>query len=204
MKLQRLTLEELKRIYDTQLREAFPPAERKPYSTMEELYRAGRYFPYGLKDPNGRVIGYALLWGEPGGRYQLLDYLGVDPERRNEGLGGKILQRLRKALSGLNGILLEVEAPDGGREDKLRLRRLEFYRRNDCRLLPYDCALFGVHYRTLVLPVSGSEAAEELFRFHRRIYQNSFTPEQYQSYVEIPLPAGQKPRNRVSWADLKT
>lgn len=47
MKLRELDLTELRRLHKTELHEAFPPEELKPYAAMETLVKAGVYHPMG-------------------------------------------------------------------------------------------------------------------------------------------------------------
>ena len=57
-----LTPEELKRVYETDLKEAFPPAELKPLWAMEGMREKGIYDPLVLVDGGGEMAGYILLW----------------------------------------------------------------------------------------------------------------------------------------------
>lgn len=207
MRLRRLTLDELKNLYDTQLREAFPPEELKPYAAMERLYLDGCYEPYVTEDEAGTLLGYALLWGEKNGRYVLLDYLGVAAERRNGGIGAIMLTLLQERFQEIDGIIGEVEAAeegDDGEENTLRSRRLGFYLRNGCRFMEYDCDLFGVHFRTMLFPTNGKDNDVAAMKFHQRIYQAHLRPELYRRFVEIPRREDRGSRPLIPWADLET
>ena len=84
MELRIPTLEQLRTVYDRDLKEAFPSAELKPLRNMEEMWAADRYRPWCLFDGDD-IVGEAFLWlGHPG--WALLDYLCVSPARRNGGL----------------------------------------------------------------------------------------------------------------------
>ena len=154
MTLRELDLTELRRLHETELHEAFPPEELKPCAAMETLVRAGVYHPMGAWEGD-TLVGYAILWESPGSRYVLIDYLGVTASRRNRGLGGKILGRLRETFRDWDGIIVESEAPDGGEQDALRRRRMDFYRRSGFTFLDYDCILFGVHYAVCLCSPNG-------------------------------------------------
>ena len=85
MELRIPTLEQLRTVYDRDLRTAFPAAELKPLKNMEEMWAEGRYRPWCLFDGDD-IAGEAFLWlGHPG--WALLDYLCVAADRRNGGLG---------------------------------------------------------------------------------------------------------------------
>ena len=143
MQLRDLTLDQLRWLHATELHEAFPAEELKPFPAMEQLFRRGAYRPVGAWEGE-TLVGYALLWTSPAAGYVLIDYLGVTAARRNGGLGGEILRLLQEKFRAWEGILVESEAPEGGPEDALRRRRLGFYQRNGFRPLSYDCLLFGV------------------------------------------------------------
>ena len=93
MELRIPTPEQLRTVYDRDLRTAFPAAELKPLKNMEEMWAEGRYRPWCLFDGDD-IAGEAFLWlGHPG--WALLDYLCVAADRRNGGLGSVILEKVR-------------------------------------------------------------------------------------------------------------
>lgn len=203
MRLKKLELHELKAVYDREITEAFPPAERKPYAAMEQLMKIGRYLPYGALDEADTLVGYAMVWSSLPGTYVMLDYLGVTKPRRNRGLGGQILELLCREFRGWEGIIVESEAPDGGQEDELRRRRLGFYARAGCTLLPHDAWLFGVHYRTLLLDAAaaGADPARAL-EAHRELYHNYLTQEQLCSFVRLPFDPERDAPPAFEWEEV--
>ena len=95
MELRIPTLEQLRTVYDRDLRTAFPAAELKPLKNMEEMWAEGRYRPWCLFVGDD-IAGEAFLWlGHPG--WALLDYLCVAADRRNGGLGSVILEKVRNS-----------------------------------------------------------------------------------------------------------
>ena len=90
----------------------------------------------------------------------------------------------------------------GGLEkaDPLRLRRLGFYARNGAETLGYDCALFGVHYKTICWADPLSDEAEDL-RKHQENYREHFSRERYDEYIQIPLRPGERPRPLTEWVE---
>jgi hypothetical protein len=75
---------------------------------------------------------------------------------------------------------------------------LGFYARNGARTLGYDCALFGVHYRTICWADPMPEEAEVL-RKHQEIYIQQFSREKYDRFIQIPLHPGERPRPVTDW-----
>ena len=195
MELRIPTEPQLEAVYDRELRRAFPASELKPLRAIHRLRERGRYKPYCLFDGE-EIAGTAFLWlGRPG--WALLDYLCVAQNRRNDGLGALILEKLREAEPDLV-IFGEAEAPEDAPDPEMARRRLAFYARCGLRTAGYDTEMFGVHYKTLCLPGREAEDAE-LMEQHRYVYESSFTPENYQEYVQIPwsgIPSG-----KTAWSE---
>ena len=199
MELTILSPEALKTIYETELKEAFPPAELKPLAAMEAMRAKGVYDPLALADGNGVLLGCILLWKHKDGRFILIDYLCVPAARRNGGIGGKLLQAVRNYYPPDTVFIGESEAPTGDpAKDGMILRRLNFYARSGAKTLSYDNALFGVHYKTICWadPLPDEEA---IMRKHQEIYLQQFGREKYDRYIQIPLAPGEAVRPVTDW-----
>lgn len=201
MKLIELGEEGLTRLYQKEMTRDFPPQELKPLKAMLELMAQGRYQALGLYEGE-ELLGYALVWREPGVPFVLLDYLGTLPGVRNRGLGGQLLDLLAHYYREERGIFGEAESDEGGADAdrELRRRRLGFYLRHGFRYGGYDCALFGVHYQTLI---RGREdvTPEELLKVHRSFYQNRFPAHIYKRFVQLPLAPGEAPNPPGNWTE---
>lgn len=201
MRFHLMTPDELRIAYETDLTEAFPPAELKPLSAMEDLRTKGLYDPLCLLDENGAILGYALLWRHRNGRYILIDYLCVPAARRNGGIGAKIFAAMREYYPPDTVFIWESEAPTGDNaQDEMILRRLGFYQRCGGTILSYDCALFGVHFKDLAL-ASPLPPEDEILRMHQEIYRAQFTPERYAKYIQLPLAPGERPFEITDWTE---
>lgn len=196
MELRLPSLTQLRQIYETDMKEAFPPAELKPLSAMERMWQEEKYKPWCLFDGD-QPVGLAFLWLGDDPRWALLDYLCVSPERRNDGLGSEILRLLKAAEPGAV-IFGEAEAPVHAPDPAMAERRLGFYLRNGLRIAGYETDIFGVHYKTLYLADREVDDGE-LMEAHRNVYQRSFTPEKYDRYVVIPRDANQPLIQQVPW-----
>ena len=196
MELKIPTPEQLRHIYETDMKEAFPAAELKPLAAIEKMWAEGWYKPYCLYDDDGAgPIGTAFLWlGHPG--WALLDCLCVSAGWRNDGFGGEILRLLTEVEPGVV-IFGEAEAPVHAPDPAMAERRLGFYKRNGLRMAGYDTEMFGVHYKTLYLADRGVDD-ETLMREHEFVYRNSFTAEKYAKYVRIPYDP-ERPCVQVPW-----
>ena len=202
MTLKLLNLEELKAAYETDLREAFPPTELKPFSAMEALLEKGVYDPLCLMDEDGTALGYLLLWKHRDARFLLIDYLCVPAKRRNGGIGAKLLQAVFAYYPASTVFLGESEAPTGDSgADEMILRRLNFYARNGARTLGYDCAQFGVHYKTICWSREPLPAENVILQKHREIYLEHFGGEKFRQYIQIPLLPGEMPFPLTDWTE---
>ena len=191
------TLEQLREVYHTDMKESFPPAELKPLASIEKMWADGWYKPYCLFDDDGMgPVGVAFLWlGHPG--WALLDYLCVSPGWRNDGFGREMLRLLPLMEPGVV-ILGEAEAPVHAPDPAMAERRLGFYRRCGLRVAGYDTEMFGVHYKTLYL--ADREVADEvLLEEHRFVYRNVFTAEKYARFVRIPYDPQTPQMEQVEW-----
>lgn len=201
MKLRTMTPAELERAYETDLMEAFPPAELKPLSAMEQMRAEGIYDPVCLFDAEGEPQGYILLWKHPDGRYILIDYLCVPAQKRGGGTGGTLLRLIRDFYPPDTVFIGESEAPTGNpAADGMILRRLDFYRRSGAAFLGYECALFGVRYKTICWARRLPEEAE-ILRRHQEIYLRQFGRERYERYIQIPLAPGEALRPLCDWTE---
>ena len=123
--------EELRELYETDLKRAFPPEELKPLSAMERLMDNGVYTVYLLEEDGQRLGELLLLRGSDG--FGLIDYLAVCEEYRNRGAGAELLRRCLKAYDG-QVLLGESEAPTGDpARDGLIHRRLKTERTGTVR-----------------------------------------------------------------------
>lgn len=195
LKLKLPTLEQLRKVYNTDMKESFPAAELKPLAAIEKMWREGWYKPYCLFDDDA-LVGVAFLWlGHPG--WALLDYLCVTAGRRNDGFGSQILRLLPRAEP-RTVIFGEAEAPAHAPDPAMAERRLGFYARSGLRTAGYDSEVFGVHYKTLYL-ADREVDDDELMEEHRFVYRNSFTPEKYAKYVRIPYDPNGEPGVQIAW-----
>ena len=170
MELRIPTPEQLRTVYDRDLRTAFPAAELKPLKNMEEMWAEGRYRPWCLFDGDD-IAGEAFLW-----------------------LG---LEKLREAERG-NVIFGESEIPCYAPDPAMAERRLGFYARNGARTAGYDTEMFGVPYKTLYW-ADGKVDESALMEEHRFVYASTFAPDKFRRYVRIPFDPNGTPGERVSW-----
>lgn len=194
--LRPLTDTELQAAYDAVFREAFPPEELKPLAAITRMRSEGQYDTLGLFR-DGAPMGFICCWLD--GEYVLIDYLCVEQSVRNGGIGAVILRKVREYYGEGTVFIGEVEAPTGDVEaDRMIYRRLGFYERSGAKNAGYDCALFGVHYRTIFWGAEDTDKAEICCR-HDGFYRRNFPTELYARAIQLPLKEGEKPFDRAIW-----
>ncbi len=183
MMFRMMTREEIAHWYDAELTRTFVPQECKPLADIFRLMEEGRYEIWGLYDED-TLLGYACLWKSPRIPLVLLDYLGVTAQRRNEGLGGRMLHLLQQQGRPLvTESELEV-AGDSAEENAIRRRRIAFYQR--CGFTAaYPMATCGMAWQALIHAPGLSD--EEIMAQHRALYGPDRTD------VVVPLPPGERP-----------
>ena len=111
------------------MEEAFPPSELRTQEGQEALLAQSQYRLYAFYEEE-RCCGICGIWEWDDFVY--VEHLAVAPQKRNGGMGSKILQALIAAKQ--KAVLLEVELP----ENEISRRRIGFYERNGFQLNPYD------------------------------------------------------------------
>jgi ribosomal protein S18 acetylase RimI-like enzyme len=128
--LSRADLEQLLPIYI----ESFPPSERVPFDLFLARVEEGQWLLY-LAHVAADLVAFAVRIHLPGTSADLLGFLAVRRDRRNQGIGAQVLRWLASDLrqeGQVSGLVLEVESDDAGTDEerRWRRRRIGFYRRN--------------------------------------------------------------------------
>lgn len=194
MELRMPTPDELRRSYQKDLSEAFPPQELKPLKHIINMTERGLYYPLCLYD-GGEIVGECFLWaGRPG--WLLLDYLCVTRTRRNAGLGAYLLDAMRQRWPD-SAIIGETEVPEYAPNPPIAARRLGFYRRNGAASTGIQADIFGVRYQIICWSAAPRPDAE-IQSEYENIYRSSFPPDKYERYIKIPRRASDAP-TPVPW-----
>jgi len=200
----KLTAAQLAQAYETVFKEAFPPAELKPLWAMNEMIEKGIYDVMGLFEDE-KTLGYVCLWrDEPEeSGFILMDYLCVPKTMRNGGTGARLIKASREHYPPDYVIIGEVEAPVGELvQDELIHRRLAFYERSGAKIIGYDTALFGVHYKTVVWSDHAVADAAVLER-HGGFYKRRLGETEAKKYIQIPLRPGEALHPVLPWKEIK-
>lgn len=197
MELKTLNERELSALYREEMVYDFPKSELKPLGAMLRLLEMGQYDPLVVTE-NGERVGYAMMWLPKSRQGALLEYLGVLRGKRSAGLGARILPLLAQRYGQLFG---EAEAPTSQdeAENHLRRRRIGFYERNGFRVLDYECALFGVHFKCLYRGHQTDDRAVE--QLHHSVYADYFSPQHMERYIQLPLKPGEEIHPAPAWTE---
>lgn len=197
MELKPLNKAELTALYYEEMVYDFPKSELKPLSGMLRLMDKGGYRPL-MALMDGETVGYAILWLPQTGEGALLEYLGILRGKRNRGLGGVLLARLKEECPGMFGEVEAQDSPDPAEND-LRRHRVGFYLRNGFRMLDYDCALFGVHFNCIYY---GPETDDrKIEAAHRSVYAEYFSQAHFERYIQLPLTPGEEIHPAPAWVE---
>lgn len=125
---------------------AFPSAERKPFSRIRQMFREGKADVWCiLKD--GRFAGLATTVNGDG--LILIDYFAVAKRLRGRGIGRGAMECLLSFYHD-QGVFLEIESTDRpGLDQALRKKRKEFYLSCGFEDLGVKAKVFGVYMELL-------------------------------------------------------
>lgn len=185
MELRELSTLQIIFVYNTYMKEDFPPDELKPLKTILDMMDKGIYECLGLYQDN-EFVAYAYFVRNQERRVLLLDYLAVCPQHRSGGYGSMFLEKMKDYYKEENAVILECEsertAPDE-EQRRIRRRRIAFYKRNGCRSTRTKAYLFQVEYDILYLPLAAKEvdAALELYG----LYRCMFPPAVFEKHAQI-------------------
>lgn len=185
MELRELSTLQIIFVYNTYMKDDFPPNELKPLKTILDMMDKGIYECLGLYEDN-EFLAYAYFVRNQGRRTLLLDYLAVCPQYRSGGYGSAFLEQMKHYYEDENAVILECEsertAPDE-EQRSIRRRRIAFYKRNGCCQTRTKANLFQVEYDILYLPLSKTEvdAAVEIYA----LYGCMFPPAVFERHARV-------------------
>ena len=186
LRIQELSLNQIRKLYLERLKRDFPPDEIKPLSRIERALARGEYVCYGAMDGEA-ILAYAFFVVT--GKRALFDYFAVAEELRDRGIGSRFIRELMDGLlSQMDCVLLEVDDPDHGQRQEevaLRNRRLAFYLRNGLTDTGVRTKVYGVDFRILSLPVGRMPSVDETRTVYVELYHTILPPKLYEKWVIV-------------------
>lgn len=156
LRIDLLALEEITNIYNTIMKEDFPPEERKPLEWIIKLINQGLYQCNGLYF-KGELVAYAFVVFNDTKDNILVDYLAVRKDTRGKGYGSIMLTKLKEKYDYCKGIFIESERIDKSIDEKqcnIRTKRIDFYKHNDFVVTGVSTKLYDVYYSILYYSIN--------------------------------------------------
>lgn len=114
--------------------EAFPIDERQTCETILNRIEKNKIKLLVVK-LDMKVVGFALVWEVAHLATHYIEYIAVLKGYRNKGIGGFLLKSL-KDYAGNSILLVEIENPSINNLDLIKIKRVEFYKKNGFTFIP--------------------------------------------------------------------
>ena len=159
-------------------RSAFPPSERKPFSTIVKMARRGQADLWTFRR-GGRFAGFAATVN--GEKLVLLDYFAVKDDLRGQGLGSTALKKLMTHYEN-RGFFVEIESTfEDAQNLTQRQRRKEFYVNCGMEPMGTEADVFGVRMELLGIRCHVD------FEDYRNFYRIYYSPWVAEHIKEVKL-----------------
>lgn len=185
LNLKALNEAEIAALYESSMRRDFPPSELKSLSAILNMLRRDAYDVLGAYDGTC-LLAYALIYRPKEGRIVLLDYLAVEPEWRNKGIGSMLLHQLKTYYRKTADVLMiECERPKAAPDEAEARKRIRFYVQSGARLTNVRIFLFDVEYSIMVMPCADEFNECDWAEAMLGLYRQMLPPELYEQNVRL-------------------
>lgn len=152
--------------------QSFPPEEKKPFWLML-FFKDSRFDFYYLAKDKNEFAGLAIFAKSPLNDLILLNFFAVVESFRGQNIGSKALAEILDIYKD-NNLILEIENTEIENSPNIseRIRRKNFYLKNNLKILPFKSNLFGVEMEIL-----GNDNAKNnlvSFKEYKNLYLNIF------------------------------
>jgi hypothetical protein len=113
--------------------DSFPSSERQSLATIAYRINCSKCKMIALVE-NNFVLGMAIIWKFSNDRIGLIDYIAIEKNNRNRGLGGLLLTSILNEEVKIDYWAIEIEHPNYGTNIMERKQRLRFYLTNGARI----------------------------------------------------------------------
>lgn len=156
-------------------KKAFPKEEQKPFKFLFDGVKKGYYDLFVVSDDENSFYGIAFV--VKNNKVVLLDYLAIDESFRNQGLGSKVLKLLQEKYANQK-LVIEIEDTTTPAKNIIeRIRRKEFYLRNNMIMQDFKVMLFNCPMH--ILTYGGNITFEEYFSIFEMLYNKKATKKVY-------------------------
>lgn len=183
--LRKISIREFKEIYNKHLKYDFPLSERKPFFLMKKMYLENKYSCYVLEEDNKLKAYAAFVWKCE--KTLLLDYFATVKEVRGNGIGSIMLEYLKEELD-VSSLILECEHPNYALDEKdemIRKKRIEFYKKNGAYLTNSEINLAGGKFNIMYLPMKLYDCNTNIKKELDLIYKNMYPKILFRTIAKI-------------------
>lgn len=168
--------------------EAFPENERQTCETIKQRLENNKLKLYVVRHEQ-TIFGFALAWELLSLKTYYIEYFAVNKEYRNNGIGEYILKSFKEYV-GDKKLIVEIEDPAIDKTDIDKVRRFDFYKRNDFVLVP------TLHYEMPSLEVESESIPMFLLCYSKN--KETLTKEFQEEFVKfLYLTVYQKNKNNI-------
>lgn len=168
MILKSVDIEEFKKIIYPEYKKIFPREEQKPYQLIKKSVQNNITEIIEILEKD-TFIGFLIINTLETTQYAILDYFAILPQYQNKGYGSKAIALLKKNQV---GIIIEIEKCGLGsneEENKIRVKRANFYERLGFYKMGFDVDLYKTIYSIYLLPYEENKTINE-----NEVIQNMF------------------------------
>jgi GNAT superfamily N-acetyltransferase len=150
-----IEIRELKNIFK-HIRQDFAKGEYAPYTVLKHQLQKGLQDGLVLQKA-GKDTAYAICAAGHENGYVLISLLAVYAEFRQKGFGSIFIEEIKEKYKDKNGIIVEVEKPEGAtspEEREIRLKRMRFYEKAGFYQVPnIDYSIWDVPMHLMIFPL---------------------------------------------------
>lgn len=155
----------------------FPYVERMNWYLIRRKLKKGIITIIALIEES-KLLGYAIVTKADG--YVLLMYLAILKQERQKGYGSILLQQIQQYYAHEKAVVIEIERIGNGKneiENQIRIKRKEFYQRNNFQEIDLFVNLCVTHYEILVQKlqeIPNEMLKEEIPKIELEVYSNMY------------------------------
>lgn len=186
MEFKKLTKTQRTDVYNKYLVNDFNKSEVKTFNEIEDLIKQGYYLCYGFYE-NEDLLGYSYFIKSK--QTIVMDYLAVNSEYRNKGLGSKFISIIKSEFSKQYlALIAEVENPrysDNEKDKYNRERRISFYINNGFKLSNIETCVTKDQYSIIKLELNKDIGDKEIFKQISLAYRTIFGEELFKKQISV-------------------
>ena len=187
--VKKLVDKQVETVFFENMQRDFPPNELKPFANIQRGIKEGRYDCIGLFSGD-EMLGYAFfaVYRHNGITAHLLDYLAIEKNYRNKGLGTEFFKLLSDYLNDSDIAFLETENPLYAKNDAQRetqIARQHFYKKNNCTDTGITSRVSGAEYNVYKIVSKKDLEKAEICRLYLAVYKELVSPNFYNNKIIV-------------------